>query len=99
MNKTIKLEGIGEIKLARNNRIKRLAIAIRPFSGVRVNVPSNTSFENAEKFVFEKRFWIKKNLDKIQRIEDHYPTFDNNTEYSTKEHKLQIIPHDKNTKS
>jgi len=97
MNKTIKLEGIGEIKLTRNNRIKRLAIAVRPFSGVRVNVPYNISFENAEKFVFEKRLWIKKNLDKIQRIENHYPTFDINTDYSTREHRLKIIPHNKNT--
>jgi predicted metal-dependent hydrolase len=97
MNKTINLEGIGEIKMIRSNRAKRLAISLRPFSGVKVNVPYNTSFENAEKFVFEKRSWIKKNLDKIQSIEDHYPTFDNNTEYLTREHSLKIIPHDKNT--
>jgi len=97
MNKIIKLEGIGEIKMTRNNRIKRLAIAVRPFSGVRVNVPYNVSFDNAEKFIFEKRSWIKINLNKIQRIEDHYPTFDNNSEYATREHRLKIIPHNKNT--
>ena len=70
MNKTITLEGIGEIKMTRNNRIKRLAIAVRPFLGVRVKVPDNVSFKNAEKFVLEKRYWIKKNLDKVQRVED-----------------------------
>lgn len=97
MNKTIRLEGIGEIQMTRNNRIKRLAIAVRPFSGVKVNVPDNISFKNAEKFVLEKRSWIKKNLDKIQRIEGHYPTFDNNSVYTTREHRLKIIPHNKNT--
>ena len=97
MNKTITLEGIGEIKMTRNNRIKRLAIAVRPFLGVRVKVPDNVSFKNAEKFVLEKRSWIKKNLDKVQRVEDHYPTFDNNSEYRTREHRLKIIPHNKNT--
>jgi predicted metal-dependent hydrolase len=97
MDKTINLEGIGEIKMTRNSRIKRLAIAVRPFTGVKVNVPYNLSFESAEKFVFEKRSWIKRNLDKIQSFENHYPTFDNNSEYTTREHRLKFIPHNKNT--
>ncbi len=97
MDKTISLEGIGEIKMIRNNRVKRLAIAVKPFSGVKVNVPYNISFESAEKFIFEKRSWIRKNLHKIRSIEDQYPTFDRNSEYTTREHRLRIIPHDKNT--
>jgi predicted metal-dependent hydrolase len=97
MNRIIKLEDIGEIKMTRSNRIKRLAIAIKPFTGVKVNVPHNISFESAEKFIFEKRSWIKKNLNRIRSIEDQYPTFDSNLEYTTREHRLKIIPHDKNT--
>ncbi len=97
MNKTITLEGIGEIKMTRNRRVKRLAIAVRPFLGVRVKVPDNVSFESAERFVLEKRSWIRRNLDKIRNTENQYPVFDNNSEYRTREHSLKIIPHNKNT--
>jgi predicted metal-dependent hydrolase len=96
-NRIITLEGIGEVKMTKNYRIKRLAISVRPFSGVKVNVPGNVSFRSAEIFVIEKKSWIKKSLNKFKGIENHYPVFDTNSEYTTKDHKLNIIPHSKNT--
>jgi len=97
VNRIINLEGIGEIKMTKNYRVKRLAISVRPFSGVRVNVPGDVSFSSAEKFVFEKKSWIKKSLDKFQGTENHYPVFNGNSEYTTRDHKLNIVPHGRNT--
>ena len=96
MNKTVNFEGIGEIKMVKNRRAKRLTVAISSLSEVRVTVPEFMSFTNAEKFVHEKQYWIKKNLDKIQRIKDASTTFDSKIEYHTKEHKLRVIPFDRN---
>ena len=95
MNKTFNLHGIGEIKMVKNTRAKRLTVAISPLSGVRVTVPGSMSFMNAEKFVLDKKYWIKKNLEKIQHIKNASTTFDSKIEYCTKEHKLRIIPFDK----
>ena len=97
MNRIIKLEGIGEVKIIRNYRIKRLAISVRPFLGVRVNVPGNISFRSAEKFVLEKKSWIKKSISKIRDIEDHNPVFNGSSEYTTKDYKLNILTHSKST--
>jgi predicted metal-dependent hydrolase len=96
-SRIITLDGIGEVTMTRKQRIKRLAISVRPFSGVRVNVPVNVSFRSAEKFVFEKKLWIKKSLNKFQGIENQYPVFDGRAEYTTKDHRLKIIPHGRST--
>ena len=64
MNKILNLQGIGEIKMVRNKRAKRLSVAVSPISGIRVTVPHCVSFGYAEKFVSDKKVWIRKNLDK-----------------------------------
>lgn len=97
MNKILNLQGIGNINMVKNKRARRLIVAISPVSGIRVTVPDSMSFRNAEKFVVGKKFWIKKNLDKIQKIRDNSTKFSINTEYSTREHNLRIVPHDKKT--
>ncbi len=97
MNKILNLQGIGDIKMVKNKRAKRLTVAVSPVSGIRVTLPEGMSFRNAEKFVFDKKNWIRKNLDKIQKIKENHTIFDSNTEYSTREHKLKVIPYEKNT--
>ena len=97
MNKILNLQGIGDIKMVKNKRAKRLSVAVSPVSGIRVTVPHSVSFGYAEKFVKEKKYWIKKNLDKIREIRTNHTIFDSITEYSTKEHKLRIFPYEKNT--
>jgi predicted metal-dependent hydrolase len=96
-SRILTLDGIGEVRMTRKQRIKRLAISVRPFSGVSVNVPVNVSFSSAERFVYEKKSWIKKSLEKFRSIENQYPVFDDRAEYTTKDHKLEIIPHSKKT--
>ncbi len=97
MNKILNLQGIGNINMVKNKRARRLSVAISYLSGIKVTVPYSMSFRNAEKFVVDKKSWIKKNLDKIQKIKDKNTLFDSDTEYSTKEHNLKVIAHEKNT--
>ena len=91
-NKTINLETIGEVKLFRSKKAKRINITIKPFEGIRVSVPGNTSFQKAEEFVMNKKIWIKKNIEKIRLIEKKHTVFDSTTNFETKYHKLELLP-------
>ncbi len=93
MTKEISVEGIGNIRLIRSARYRNLKISVRPFRGVDVSIPEKVSFTDAGKFVHMKRDWIRHNLEKMHRIESRQSVFDENTQFSTREHRLKIIPH------
>lgn len=91
--KTIYIKDIGEIDLLKSNRVRNLSITVRPFEGVKVTFPSFMSFDQAEEFVYKKEGWLRKNIEKIGQIEETYTIFDKNTDFSTRYHKLKIIPY------
>ena len=97
MTKIFALDGVGNIKLTKNSRYRNLKITVRPLQGVSVSIPGPVSFEDAEKFVQQKKEWIKKTVVKIQRIEHNYTLFDENTSFHTREHRLRLLKHSKNT--
>ncbi|MBN1252778.1 MAG: M48 family metallopeptidase [Bacteroidales bacterium] len=88
--KIIYIKEIGEIKLIKNKRAKRLTIRIKPFTGVVVTIPFLFSYKNAETFVDEKKDWILKNLSKIENIEDKKTVFTENTVYNTNNHVIRF---------
>lgn len=69
-SKTINIDNVGLVLFERSKRAKRISISIKPFRGVRVAVPYRSSFGKAEEFVFSKKAWIKKQLDKMKRHEE-----------------------------
>lgn len=89
--KTIKISEIGEITLQKSKRASRMTIRLKPFKGVQVSLPYRVSFEEAEKFVLQKKDWILDNLPKIQNYEQKKTIFDENTVFHTKFHQLEII--------
>jgi predicted metal-dependent hydrolase len=46
-----------------------------PFTGVRVAVPYGISFERAEKIVYTKINWIKKQIDRIKALQQKHEPF------------------------
>ena len=67
--KTIELKSVGTIKIERSSKAKNLSLSVRPFKGVRVAVPPRVSFAHAEMFARSKASWIKKHLDKMEKLE------------------------------
>lgn len=69
MKKSIvrEIPGIGPVLFERSLRARRVSISIRPVRGIRVAVPTGTSFKKAERFVRSKTEWIVKHLEKARR--------------------------------
>ncbi|MEJ2169825.1 MAG: DUF45 domain-containing protein, partial [Desulfobacterales bacterium] len=73
-SKTVELKCVGTVLIERSPRAKRISVSIRPFKGVRVAVPYGVSFETARSFAQSKAGWIKKHLNKMERLEQRAKT-------------------------
>jgi len=69
------IEGAGPVLFERSKRAKHLSISVLPFTGIRVAVPYGISFERAEKMVYAKINWIKKQLTKIKELQRKHEPF------------------------
>jgi len=72
---TIEIEGVGPVLFERSQRAKHLNIYIKPFRGVRVAVPHRVSFQKAEKIVYARVKWIRKQLAKMEQIRQKHSYF------------------------
>ncbi len=67
---TINIDGIGPALFKKSRRAKRVIISVRTSKGVRVAVPTQTSFKKALEFVYLKKEWIQRHLAKIEQNEN-----------------------------
>jgi predicted metal-dependent hydrolase len=95
--KIIEYKEIGKVSFIRKSSLRNLKITIRPFSGVQVSVPRFISFENAGRFVEQKRQWIRKSQLKLTRFENGITVFDENSSFNTRDHLLALNKHEKST--
>ena len=58
--KTIRVPGIGEVRMVRKARSKRLRIAVKATGEVSVSIPWLFSFSRGESFLEEKKTWVIK---------------------------------------
>ena len=84
------IKEIGEIKMQKASRSRRLSIRIKPFDGVVVCIPTRASYKEAEEFVRQKTEWIRQSLQKIEKFEDNLTVFDENSAFHTQKHRLII---------
>jgi predicted metal-dependent hydrolase len=89
-SKQIQIGDVGNIQLVKSRRAKHISITIKPFKGVRVSVPLQVSFAEAEHVVQNKIDWIQKHQQKINIVEEKRTIFDERTDFCTKKHKLII---------
>ncbi|MBN1369744.1 MAG: M48 family metallopeptidase [Dehalococcoidaceae bacterium] len=68
--RTINIQGIGPVLLQRSQRARRIIITVRPFSGVKVAVPLQSTFQKAEEFALSKQGWIIRHLAKSKAFEN-----------------------------
>ena len=88
--KQIQIAHIGSLQFIKSRRAKYISITIKPFKEVRISVPMQVSFAEAECVVQNKIDWIKKHQEKIKSVEERHTVFDENTNFRTKKHKLII---------
>ena len=94
--KTIELNEIGSVLIKKNQRAKYLSVSIRPGKGVVITIPYYVSYAEGERFAHEKADWIKAHLEKIKKSGHGLIVFDENTEFFTKKHKLELHRHSEN---
>ena len=87
--KKIEIDEIGEVTFVKSKRAKFARITIKPGGVVRVSVPALMPIQYAKKFVVEKKTWILKHIEE-QNAKSFQLVFDENTEYRTHSHKLEI---------
>lgn len=88
--KIIQFDGVGDILFKHSSRARHLSISVRPFVGVRVSIPIGMSYNSAIRLVTDKQVWIKKHLNKMKQFENQQTTFDENSSYCTRHHKLDL---------
>ena len=89
-SKQIQIADVGSIQLIKSRRAKHISITIKPFKEVRVSVPIQVSFAEAENVVRKKVDWIRKHQVKIKSAEQKRTVFNESTNFNTKKHKLII---------
>jgi predicted metal-dependent hydrolase len=89
-SKQIQIPDVGSIRFHKSRRAKHISITIKPFKEVRVSVPMQISFAEAEYVVKNKIDWIQKHQQKTKKVEENRTIFDENTDFCTKKHKLII---------
>ena len=88
--KVLTIKDVGNVILKRSLQAKHINITIKPFQNVKVSVPRGISLKQAEKTVFKKLDWIKKHLPRIKKAEKKFTILDENSQFKTIEHVLQI---------
>ena len=84
------IKGVGEIKLVKSKRAKRVSIRVKPFDGVVVTIPFRASYKLAEEFALEKQDWIKSSLIKTEEFEERLTVFTEKSNFRTLKHQLVI---------
>ncbi len=80
----------GKINIVKSPRAVRISISMKPFEPLRLTLPFLAPYKRAEEFLVKKEKWIRKNLEKIRKLEDSYTLFTEETRFSTREHVLEI---------
>lgn len=88
--KIIHFDSIGNILFRHSIRARYLSISVKPFTGVRVSIPVGMSYKSAIRIVSEKKIWIEKHLARMKDFEKLQTIFNENSDFCTKHHKLDI---------
>jgi len=95
--KTVNYHTIGKVSFVRKMSARSLRITVRPHDGVLVTCPFYISFQTAGRFVEDKIGWIRKQQERLNRVEKRIVRYNEDTEFRTRDHVLSIGTHEKST--
>ena len=90
-SKFVLIPEIGEVTITKRRQCKRLCISVNRRKEVKVSIPLRVSFNDGERFLFERIEWIKKSLTKIESQVQTKQIINENSEFSTRLRKLRIF--------
>jgi predicted metal-dependent hydrolase len=90
--KITSIEGIGDVRLIRKARARQLRISVRAYGEVLVSIPWLYSFSRGEAFLEEKKEWVKKTKEKLEKRGIRKMTLEPGTLFSTRHYKYQVLP-------
>ncbi|MEI8388712.1 MAG: SprT family zinc-dependent metalloprotease [bacterium] len=91
--KILEIKDIGFVHFYKIKNAKNLRIILKPNRPPRITVPARVPFQTAEDFLHSKILWLKENFEKIKQLENKNTVFDENSEFKTREHTLNIKRH------
>jgi predicted metal-dependent hydrolase len=90
--KILLISGIGEVRMVRKARSKRLRIAVKPSGEVLVSIPWLFSFSRGEAFLEEKKSWVIKTLLKLEKHGLIRTPLQPGDLFWTRNYKYQLLP-------
>ena len=94
-SKILTLPDIGDIKIEKSRRNKHINLKIKPPGIVLISMPVNADFKQAEKFIKEKKDWIKEHLELVKDKAPRKEFIDESTNFRTEKHTLKFHTHAK----
>jgi len=70
---TLYIPSLDPVLFTRSPRARHLSITVKPDQTVKVTIPQRISLPAARKFLQSKIPWVKKNLNKLQKLRQNYP--------------------------
>jgi len=93
--KTIVINDI-EIRIKKSPRARYMNISVKPFGGITVSIPEKISFYDGEKLAHQKIKWIEEHVSKMRGYEKTFSIYDENSNFKTRNHRLEIKSSEKN---
>lgn len=87
--KIIKVNEV-EILLRKSARARHMNISVKLFGGVTISIPEKVSFYDGEKLAHQKIKWIEEHVSKMRGYEKTFSFYDESSNFSTRNHRLEI---------
>ncbi len=92
MEKIIYLKETGEVLLRKSRRARRISIRITPAGRVTVTVPYYSGWDTAMRFLEEKKEWVARTLEKMEKKRPPRPVYREGENPFTRFHQLVLRP-------
>jgi predicted metal-dependent hydrolase len=95
--RSIHIDGIGEVLLKKSPDAHYLRLRVDPKKGIILTLPVNLSEQFAFRFLYEKKEWIRRSLQRQLKAKNQYTVFTEDRGFKTRMHTLYLARHCKNT--
>lgn len=90
--KYVHIAGVGNVRLYKSKRAKRIHLRVKPQVGVELSVPYRVSYQQGIDFLLSKKEWLQQALQKVETIENSRIVFGPDHVFSTRKHTLKMRP-------
>jgi predicted metal-dependent hydrolase len=89
-SKNAYIEEVGNVIIRKSRKARYINITIKSATGIFITVPYNVSYDEGLALARKKKDWIKLHLEKIKTNANNVSLFDEDSNFSTRDHKIEI---------